>query len=399
MTQTVHTQSKARNGAVLRLRLVVAALLVACAPAAETLRAQSAPVALDTAKLGVNERSVFRLWNAYLVSRAGKRAQGTDIPSPYWLLSEQKRWPVYDMAASYLDDDAEPQIVSVARASAQADSVYRIVTRFYPRGRKPTEDLWRNAMTVTVYAVRDRRDWKLSSALPRQTANWKRDTVGSITYVYAPTYAYNRARAQRAVAFVDSLAAAFAVPKLAPLTYFIASTVDEAYSLMGLESDVKYGNAGAAAQPVNHQIFAGNPKGGEAYVHELVHMVFAPLSASGNTTYFFNEGIATWLGGTIGLTYKESLEGLAQYLREHPSATLDSFIDSGGPQTQFYRGSALLTEMVFERGGTSAVKSLFDAGPSADDFRSAVSRIMKQPWTKVIDDWHKRALNSAKPVP
>lgn len=398
MTQIVHIPSKARNCAAVRVWPVAVALLVACALAPKTLRAQNAPVALDTTKLGADARSVFRLWNAYLVSRAGKRAQRADVPSPYWLLSEQKRWPFYDMAASYLDDDAEPEIVSVARAKAHTDSVYRIVTRFYPKGRKPTEDLWRNAMTVTVYAVRDGRDWKLSSALPRETAGWKRDTVGPITYVYATTYTYNRARAKHAVAFIDSLSKVFGVPRPDPVAYFLSATSEEAYGLMGLESDVKYGATGAVAQPVNHQIFSGDPKWGEEYLHELVHIVVAPLSASGNTMYFFNEGIATWLGGTVGLTYQQSLRGLAEYLREHPAVTLDSLIDQGGPQTQLYRGGALLTEMVFERGGTSAVKSLFDAGPSANDFRSAVSRIMQQPWSKVVDDWRKRALNSVKPV-
>lgn len=363
---------------------------------AQSAQAKPKPPALNPSTLGANERAVYRVWNAYLESRAGKRAQRADAPSPYWLLSEQKQWPFYDMASSYLNDDAEPVIISIKRADVRSANVYRLITRFYPRGNKPTEDLWRNAMTMTVYAVRDGGDWKLSSALSRNIANWKRDTVGPITYVYAPTYPYNGARARRAVAFTDSLAAAFKVPKLAPLTYFLSNTVDEAYALMGLESDVKYGASGAAAQPINHAIFAGDPKWGEEYRHELVHLIVSPLSANNNTLYFFNEGIATWLGGTIGLSFQESLNGLGDYLREHPTTTIDSLIDSGGPQTQLYRGGALLCAMVFERGGTPAIKSLFDAGTTTE-FRNAVSRIMQRPWNDVAIEWRKRALNTARP--
>ncbi|MEO7998394.1 MAG: hypothetical protein ABI852_13170, partial [Gemmatimonadaceae bacterium] len=83
--------------------------------------AQSAPAKIDTVTLSANGRAVFRVWNSYLISRAGKRAQRSDTPSPYWLLAEQKRWSFYDMAASYLDDDAEPQTVSVVRANPQSD--------------------------------------------------------------------------------------------------------------------------------------------------------------------------------------------------------------------------------------------------------------------------------------
>lgn len=368
----------------------------------QPLNAQSAPAkpnppALDTLSLGKNGRAVHRLWNAYLASKAGRRAQGTDKPSPYWLMSEQKKWALYDMASAYLNDDAEPVTISIKPVNARSDSVYRIVTRFYPWGNKPTADLWRNAMTVTTYAVRDGRAWKLSGALSRNTTNWKRDTVGPITYVYAPTYSYSHARALKAVAFTDSLAVAFGVPKLTPITYFLANTADEVYALMGLESDVTYGASGAAAQPVNHAIFAGDPKWREEYRHELVHLMVSPLSANNNTLYFFNEGIATWLGGTIGLSYQESLVGLSAYLRENSAITIDSLINSGGPQTQLYRGSALLCAMVFERGGTSALKSLFEAGTEAD-FRTAVSRILQQPWSAVASEWRRRALNAAKPV-
>ena len=311
-------------------------------------------------------------------------------PSPFWLQSEQSQWKAYALAANYLDDDAEPHTMSIVRARAPADSVYRIVTRFFPRGGKPTQDAWRNAMTMTVYAVRDGGEWKLSNALPRNIANWKRSTVGAITYVYAPTYRYSRARALRAVAFTDSLAKVFAVPAIKPITYYLASTIDEAYGIMGLESDVKYGSLGGLAQPVNRALFSGDPKWGEAYWHELAHLVLAPLSTN-NTKYFYNEGVATWLGGTVGLTFQESLRGLNDYLRAHPTVTIDTLIDHGGPQTQLYRGSALLVAIIYERGGTPAIKSLFNAGASVADFRLAVERIMGQPWNAVVAEWSIRA--------
>ncbi|MEO7362357.1 MAG: hypothetical protein ABI120_18645 [Gemmatimonadaceae bacterium] len=380
----------------MRSSRILLSLSISLALVSADARAQTKPLsysspALDIMTLGASARAVYRVWDAYLTSTKGKRSQSVSAKSPYWLQSEQQQLPGYSLAAYYLDDDAEARTVSIVRAGS--DSLYRIVTRFYPKDGKSTADEWRNAMTVTVYAVREGREWKLSNAQSRNIAKWKRDTVGAITYVYAPSYPYNRARALRAVAFTDSLSVAFGVPKLKPITYYLAATVDDAYAIMGLESDRKYGPVGGFAQPVNRALYSGDPKWSETYWHELVHLMVAPLTA--NTSYFYNEGVATWLGGTVGLSYGEAIKGLGEYLREHPTVTLDTLIDNGGPQTFLYRGGALLAAMVFARGGTHAVKSLFSAGPSSADFRTAVEQIMNQPWSAVVNEWKKRALNAA----
>jgi len=43
--------------------------------------------------------------------------------------------------------------------------------------------------TVTVFAVPAANGWLLANALPRLTRAWRRDTVGPITYVFAPRVA------------------------------------------------------------------------------------------------------------------------------------------------------------------------------------------------------------------
>jgi hypothetical protein len=60
--------------------------------------------------------------------------------------------------------------------------------------------------------VFDEGQWVLANALPRKTAAWRREEVGQITYFVEPGLVFNRQKAQRAVAFSDSLAAAFGIP-------------------------------------------------------------------------------------------------------------------------------------------------------------------------------------------
>lgn len=241
---------------------------------------------------------------------------------------------------------------------------------------------------MTVYAVRDGDRWRLANALPRHTREWSRDIVGPITYVYPPRYPFDRARARRAVAFADSVASVFGVPRLVPITYYLARSVDEVYAIMGLESDVKLGPVGGAAQPVNRQLFSGIPAIGEEYRHELAHLVLAPLS-SAKTLYFVSEGVATWLGGTTGKDYPTAVRDLAAFLAQRPAVSLDSLLGGSFPAAQLYPAAAVLVAMVFDEGGVAAVRELFDAGASPADLRATVQRQLARPWSTIVEDWHR----------
>ena len=66
-----------------------------------------------------------------------------------------------------------------------------------------------------------------------------------------PHYPFNRSRAERAVAFTDSIATAFGVPPLTALTYYLTPTVDEIYRIMGLDNDVSISGVGSATTYVS----------------------------------------------------------------------------------------------------------------------------------------------------
>ncbi len=358
---------------------------------------QSMPARLDTATLSPDALAVYRTWQAYLLSKAGQYSSAAGRPSPYWSAAEQKRWPVYDLADFYLDDAAVPEVLAVERVDGSAGE-YRITTRFRSGDQKAHPATWWTAMTVTVFAVREGGGWRLANALPRHTAAWRRDTVGPITYVFAPDYPYSRERARRAVAFTDSLADAFGVPRLAPLTYFLTSSVDEVYRIMGLESDVKFGPTGGAAQPVNRQLFSGIPALGEEYRHELAHLILAPL-VSEQTSYLVSEGVPTWVGGTAGGDFPTAVRALATFLAQRPTVTLDSVLSGSFSAAQFYPTGAVLIDMIFQQGGVGAIKQLFKTGGSSAELHNVFERIMQRPWTTIVRDWDrhvKRVANSAR---
>lgn len=342
----------------------------------------------DARELGKDARAVREVWKSYLDSKEGQYAANAGTPSSLWLISEQLRWPIYDLASFYLADGAVPEVLSVEAAADSDAPAYRIRTRFRDKAWADSKRSWRSDVTVSVYAVKENGSWRLANALPRHTATWLRDTVGPITYVYRRSYPYDRARAFRAVAFTDSLAAQFAVPSLPPITYYLATSVDEVYFIIGLESPMKFGPVGGLAQPVNRQLFSGIPSVGEEYRHELAHLVLAPL-VSTRTTYFASEGVATWLGGTAGKSFPAAVQELALFLQEHPSVTLDSLISGIQAPAQMYPSAAALVALVHRAGGAAAVKEFLRAGPDPASVRSFLQRQLGKDWPSIAADWRR----------
>jgi len=261
------------------------------------------------------------------------------MPSALWSAAEQRRWPTYELAGFYLRDDAVPEILAIDPVG----DTFRITTAFHVTAPPPVT--WWTDVTSTVYAVREGGEWKLANALVPNTQGWRRDTVGTVTYVYAPDYPYDRARARRAVAFTDSLALAFGAPSLAPLTYFLLLDVDAVYRVLGLESTLKLGATGGLAQPVNRQLFSGIPGLGEEYRHELAHLVLAPLMTP-STWCVASEGVATSLGGTTGSDFPTAARALATTLSERPDLSHDSVLTQAYPTPIVYASGAVLTAVV-----------------------------------------------------
>jgi hypothetical protein len=362
------------------------ALLAACAPNdTSPPRRGAAPSSErpweDSASTGP-EATILRTWLAYLRSKPAGLATGAGIPSPLWSSEEQAKWPMYDLAGFYVPDGARPEVIAIQPAEGDE---YQVVTRFTLPDSTASSAHRRTALTLTIYASRAGDRWLLANALPRLTRSWHSETVGQITFFLEPGRSFDRARAQRAVAFIDSLAMAFEVPRLRSVDYYITGTVDGALRVLGVEYPTAFGPGGGFAKPVNHQVFAAVPRWGEEYRHELVHLVVLPLLRGANTTVLASEGLATWLGGTAGMDRQEAVRSLWQYLTAHPHVTLDSVLTGSLPQTQTYAAGAVLCALSFRHGGTPAVKRLLASGPR--QLRTTLEELLDLPWEGVLQAW------------
>lgn len=380
-----------------RSTLLLALLLTGCVPSSVSPPAPIQPNssrAWESSTSTAPEAAVFRTWQEYLRSKPGGLAVNARTPSPLWVPDEQAKWPIYDLAGFYVPDGTIPEVIAVRPASpakspkSPKSPEYEIVIRFFVPDSTGAPRPSRIALTLSVYAAQESGRWLLANSLPRRTRTWYSETIGQITYFIEPGLAFNRSRARRAVAFVDSLAAAFEVPRLGPVDYYVTATVDGALHALGVDYPSTFGPGGGFAKPVNRQVFAAVPLWGEEYRHELAHLVLLPLLQGRTMTIVASEGLATWLGGTAGMTLRQATQSLRQHLTEHPAVTLDSALTPGGmPQAQAYAAGAVLCELLFRQGGTVALKQFLAAGPGPSQLRTALERLLQRPWDRILVDW------------
>src|SRR5438034_9149140 len=204
----------------MRPSLVLSVVVAAFTPFAALLSQlpnQSVRVALgfgvDT--LGTS-REIFALWRNYLSSGPGCSQQ-----SPLWAPSELAQWSVVDLMCSYLYQGFSRFTVVHLAPAVGLDSTYMIRT-LVATVSDSTRDVQPLAL-YRVYATRERGRWVLANALPRLTKDWSHETIGRVQFVFPRTHRFARTRAAATSAFVDSLAAAFAVSPPVSIAYYFTN--------------------------------------------------------------------------------------------------------------------------------------------------------------------------------
>jgi hypothetical protein len=313
---------------------------------------------VDTAIADV--RSVVQLVRAYL-ARPDSSAQERGL----WDPSDRLFARAGDVARTQAYQGFPATVLGVTPVDHQ-DSVYAV--RVLHAVGDARSRAARPLALQRLFAVRDRQapfGFRLSSALPRLTRHWARESAGRLTFRYAPGVSPDPGRIRQAVDFVDSLARMFAVKPPEQIDVYVAATLEEAQRAIGLDFmvDASGPGEGRGGRTLPGSIvLVGDDRVGEAYLHELVHAVLNP--ALRPRTYLWSEGVATWLGGSRGRSLPQMYLELRALQRRQPALSLRSLLrrhEQGGgkPETDAVIATgALILEAVYARQGLSGVRAL-----------------------------------------
>ncbi|MDP9203858.1 MAG: hypothetical protein M3P12_00160 [Gemmatimonadota bacterium] len=323
------------------------------------LAAQTPPPTVTTS-FGVDTtirevRDIVRLTRAYLAQPdASARSRGLWSQSPV-----DARYGDLAMEAY----QGLPATIIGVTGAAPGDSVFAVKIIY---GSADTTGTSLHPIALQrLYAVRapgSAYGWQFSSPLPRLTRAWPHRSFGRITYWYAPGITPSSAKGLHASRFVDSVAMLFSVKPPSHLDAYLTPTMDEGLRLMGLDFSLESSGPGTGlggrGGGAGDYLILSDPRVGEAYLHELVHSVLNPTLQSRNP--IFNEGVASWLGGSGILSPRELYTGLDAYQRSHTSASMLDVLQgrAEGPDARaaFYGTRALIVDSIYRSSGIPGLK-------------------------------------------
>ena len=347
-----------------------AAVLALAFVAVEAARSQPVEYAItarvDTTNAEVRE--VLATWINYLWS-----VPDSAYDNPHWNSHEKQLyghrdfdfasyWISHQIPSDVLLASYPPRILSIDKV----DDHYEIRTMFYGENL-PAEMSGSNPVTILrVAATREDGGWKLANMLPFVTRNWIEHRVGPIRYRMPPTYRFNEMVAHRAHAFVDSVASMLGV-EVEPFSFYLASSIDELGSLLG--HDFFFVGVTTGLTLSDNRIVMSS-KRSEHYPHELVHVVAGTVPNG-----MINEGLATWIGGSGDQSFVEGLRELRRCLEADDSVSIEGIWrrEWGWHCNAYYMTGAAIVDLVYKRGGMSAVRQLMKAPTEEGPFFDVVA--------------------------
>lgn len=326
---------------------------------------------VDTSKQ--ETREIVALWTNYLSS-----SPDSVYNNPYWNETEKKKYPDFDFTRAFiyqipsvqLLNYYKPTILSVEKEGEN----YAIRTLFNAEG---LEGIYKksNPWCITkLYAVKENNRWKLKNALPILTQDWKRKTVGKITFIYPPEHRFNETLADKANKFCDSIVMKFQFPDWKPFDFYITKSGDELGKLLGF--DFFYAGY-ATGTTMNDERILLNSFDSEWYPHEFVHMIDGYNKRHG----IIEEGFATWASAQSSLetTFEEGAKKLAQQLAKNDTVTFHHILNKkwGWQFVAYYTTGAIICKLVYDKGGISALKKLLDTPPENDKLIQIMCELLK----------------------
>ena len=211
--------------------------------------------------------------------------------------------------------------------------------------------------------------WTIENPLMRRTTGWQEFETDRILYRYASQTRINKRRAEEASDFVASTSETFRLEPPTSITFYVTESRDAMCALLGIEY-YSYPPSGLS-YPSENIILSG--MGDAWYPHELVHIVFRDFDDAHPVV---REGVATWLGGSLGEDFDVLL---ARYVQDKKTPDVPSFVrlftDPYLPQDDVYIVGAALCKAVYNKAGAEGVLELLRAR-STSEAMLRISRVL-----------------------
>lgn len=282
--------------------------------------------------------------------------------NPYWSDEEYKKRNVPDIFMKNIDYSFmfkqsrfyKPTVLSINKL----DSGYVMKVLF--ANAEKDNGFSRISAIFNIGAVQENGIWKLHSMLDYNLrSEYKEQKIGAIHYYYHKSRTLNIELCNKFDTINSELAKKFNIPPL-NVTYYLCKDNLEMQRLKGYDFEFTMAapqQIGGMADNFNEVIYAGNNS--EIYTHELTHLYIHKIYGL-NVHEYFDEGLATLFGGSLGQPMEYHLHKIAAYVQKNKVdfTKLDQ-LDSPDEYTNFlYTIGGLLCKITLEKKGMVGIREL-----------------------------------------
>ena len=219
---------------------------------------------------------------------------------------------------------------------------------------------------------KDSAEYKLFDPLHVITDSWRNRRMGPIDYHFPHDYFFDRGVGLRMTKFIKSVRKKYDLPKVSPIEFYITRNQDEIAAALGL--DFILGPSAGRSNTPNAQVFSSLAS--EWYPHEITHVLFRDFKPH----FILNEGIATYLGGSMNRSFDSLAADLDQFFDSNDTISFQQILDSPyleGSTAIYYTVGAVLCKMAYQEGRAEKVKELLSSGVSDDELYVTIERVFR----------------------
>jgi hypothetical protein len=334
---------------------------------------------------------VVRFWRDYLIIRHDSlKRRGHWVPDNAETGVDADPVPV---VAPYLLS-ARPQLVEALPAQSGNPSRW-ILRTIYATGpaMQPAYMAFERSHIVGVRDGQGSWQWKLEDPAVTETVNWPRHRIGLLHYVVHPSIAFNADKAHATARWVDSTLQRFGLEPPGPITYYQVPDLEAGFRISGFQWLLGADRVGGRASSMSATVLAADPRYGEAYLHEISHVLLAPL-VSGRST-FVVEGLAYWLGGARGSDFVGMIRSGSTFLIRNPNITLDEIFSNRAQSAAASMGlpvAASFFELIHRRGGDRAVLDVIEKLGTGEPTMDRLAQAVGISTSEMIAQWQQLLL-------
>ena len=232
-----------------------------------------------------------------------------------------------------------------------------------------------------LYVMKNNKgEFVFQNPLNETLKEWNTKIVENIKYYYNSNSTIDEKEVANQIDFETELITFLEVDKI-EYKYIVCKNSHESLSVLGYdyEDSMFFTNQEGGITFSNQKvIFAGNNKA--TYHHEVTHIY--TFEHFPEINIIIDEGFATYLGGSKGLSYKEHIKVLNEYISKNKISLSEYLFDTqkrytvlNDSTTILYSSGALLCDLAYKKGGKEKLFDLMNGGRSDRELKSTIEDI------------------------